>query len=119
MDRLVLVDRFDRRDWDTGIGLLGSISLGSLDHQTSIFRRMGASVNTHLQWHFGFWILRLPTAKMHNLTIALGLVVCMSAGALTVIQDTVLTQKPDTHRLFRTARRAGRKTKQYLTDLWN
>nr|WP_287937766.1 hypothetical protein [Algoriphagus sp.] len=77
------------------------------------------STVTHLQWHFGFWVLRLPTAKMHNLTIAIGLVVCMSAGALTVIQDILPGEKPKTYRLFRTVRRAGRKTKDYFTDLWN
>jgi len=78
---------------------------------------MGSAV-THLQWHFGFWVLRLPTAKMHNLTIVLGLVVCMSAGALTVVQETLPGNKPKTYRFFRTVRRAGRKTKNYLTDLW-
>ena len=79
---------------------------------------MGTAV-THLQWHFGFWVLRLPTAKMHNLTIAIGLVVCMSAGALTVAQEISPSQKKELHRLFRTARKAGRRTKQYLIDLWN
>lgn len=79
---------------------------------------MGSAV-THLQWHFGFWVLRLPTAKMHNLTIALGVVVCMSAGALTVAQEITPSQKKELHRLFRSARRVRRKTKDYLTDLWN
>lgn len=79
---------------------------------------MGSTV-THLQWHFGFLVLRLPTAKMHNLTIVIGLIICMSAGALTVVKDTLPADKTETHRLFRTARRAGRKTKQYLNDLWN
>lgn len=74
---------------------------------------------THLQWHLGLTKIRLPTAKMHNLTIAIGLVVCMGAGALTVVQETLPERKSETYRLFRTARKAGRKTKDYLTDLWN
>lgn len=79
---------------------------------------MGATV-THLQWHLGFCRLRLPTIQMHNLTIAVGLVVCMGAGALTVVKETLQGEKPPTYRLFKTARRAGRKTKETLADLWN
>jgi len=74
---------------------------------------------SYLQLHLGFCRIRLPTAKMHNLTIAIGLVVIMSAGALTVIQETLPREKPKTYKLFRTARRAGRKTKEYLTELWD
>jgi hypothetical protein len=73
----------------------------------------------HLQWHLGLVKIRLPTAKMHNLTYAIGLVVCMSAGAITVVQETIPEKKTETHRLFRTVRRASRKSKDYLTDLWN
>ena len=79
---------------------------------------MGKPVD-YLHWHFGWWILRLPAHKMHNLTIAIGLVMCMGAGALTVAQETIPGNKMKTYRLFRVARRAGRKTKEYLIDLWN
>lgn len=79
---------------------------------------MGKSVDL-LHLHFGFWVLRLPAHKMHNLTIAIGLVMCMGAGALTVVQETIPGNKPKAYRLFRAARIAGRKTKDYLIDLWN
>jgi hypothetical protein len=79
---------------------------------------MDATV-THLQWHLGFYRLRLPIVQMHNLTIAVGLVVCMSAGALTVVQETLPVEKMKTYRFFKTARKAGRKTKETINDLWN
>lgn len=76
-------------------------------------------VLTYLQWNLVFTVVRLPRDKMHNLTIALGLVVCMGAGALTVVKDVLPVEKAPTHRLFRTARRVGKKTKEYISELWN
>lgn len=73
----------------------------------------------NLQWHFGFFVLRLPRDKMHNLTMIIGIVVCMSAGAVTVVQETLPGKKHHAYRLYRCARRAGRKTKEYLIEIWN
>lgn len=82
---------------------------------------MGSAVE-FLQWNFGFFTLRLPKEKMHNLTLAVGLVVCMGAGATTVYTDTFSNKEGKSIRLFRAAKKAKRRSKEYLTDLdelWN
>lgn len=94
-----------------------SPDLGDLYHQVHSSRRMEPV--KYLSWDFLFFRIRLAENRMHNLTIVLGLVVCMSAGALTVVRDTLPGQKTKTYRLYRTVRRAGRKGKEYLIDLWN
>lgn len=94
-----------------------SLDPGDLYHQVHSSRRMEPV--KYLSWDFLFFRIRLADNRMHNLTIVLGLVVCMSAGALTVVRDTLPGQKTKTYRLYRTVRRAGRKGKEYLIDLWN
>lgn len=120
------IDRTDQLELDTDAfychrhsnpSRLWVFGICYLDYQKNPQRRMERVSNS--QWHFGFFILRLPREKMHNLTITLGLILCMSAGAITVAQETIPSNKQDAYRLFRTARRAGRKTKEYLIDLWN
>ncbi len=72
----------------------------------------------YLKWEFGLFRIRLPKEKMHNLTIAIGLVVCMAAGTITVIQETLPTGNPKA-KMVRNVRGAARSTRKKLKELCN
>lgn len=90
---------------------------GDLYHQVHSSRRMEPV--KYLSWDFLLFRMRLAENRMHNLTMIIGIVVCMSAGALTVVQETLPGKKHHAYRLYRCARRTGRKTKEYLIEIWN
>lgn len=68
-----------------------------------------------------FWLFKVeyPEHRMHKWTITIGLILCMCAGAMTVTQGISPNKKSKAYRIYRTARRTGRKTKQYLSEIWN
>lgn len=58
----------------------------------------------YLELSFLFFKIRGRENRMHNLTILVGLIVCMAAGAVTVTTDTLSTSTNPLVRILRPAR---------------
>ena len=70
----------------------------------------------YIELHFGIFRIRGRENKVHNITILIGLVVCMLAGFTTVTAELLPKNPMKTLRMFRSQKPGSRRGKDEILD---